>query len=84
MQNVSLIMMFSFQGPSPTDQPVSPVPLEQTPAEEESRKSISRSFKGTMASSTERRFLFKSDFLTFSHFACLFCNGHFLVFPTSL
>uniref|UniRef100_H2RUE7 Serine/threonine-protein kinase PLK n=1 Tax=Takifugu rubripes TaxID=31033 RepID=H2RUE7_TAKRU len=28
-------------------------PLEQTPAEEESRKSISRSFKGTVASSTE-------------------------------
>ncbi|XP_041848646.1 serine/threonine-protein kinase PLK3 [Melanotaenia boesemani] len=38
---------------SPTGQPVSSVPLEQTPAEEESRKSISRSFKGTMASSTE-------------------------------
>lgn len=41
------------EGTSPTDQLVSPVPLEQTPAEEESRKSISRSFKGTMASSTE-------------------------------
>ncbi|KAM4727865.1 serine/threonine-protein kinase PLK3 [Anableps anableps] len=41
------------EGPSPTGQLVSPVPLEQTPAEEESRKSISRSFKGTMASSTE-------------------------------
>lgn len=39
--------------PSPTGQLVSSVPLEQTPAEEESRKSISRSFKGTMASSTE-------------------------------
>ncbi|XP_063318619.1 serine/threonine-protein kinase PLK3 [Pelmatolapia mariae] len=38
---------------SPTGQLVSSVPLEQTPAEEESRKSISRSFKGTMASSTE-------------------------------
>ncbi|XP_035761940.1 serine/threonine-protein kinase PLK3 [Neolamprologus brichardi] len=41
------------QVPSPTGQLVSSVPLEQTPAEEESRKSISRSFKGTMASSTE-------------------------------
>uniref|UniRef100_A0A8C4DWB9 Serine/threonine-protein kinase PLK n=1 Tax=Dicentrarchus labrax TaxID=13489 RepID=A0A8C4DWB9_DICLA len=41
--------------PSPTNQLVSSVPLEQTPAEEESRKSISRSFKGTMASSTERK-----------------------------
>ncbi|XP_062259728.1 serine/threonine-protein kinase PLK3 [Platichthys flesus] len=39
--------------PSPTGQLVSSVPLEQTPAEEESRKSISRSFKGTMASSSE-------------------------------
>uniref|UniRef100_A0A7N8WNK3 Serine/threonine-protein kinase PLK n=1 Tax=Mastacembelus armatus TaxID=205130 RepID=A0A7N8WNK3_9TELE len=39
--------------PSPTGQLVSSVPLEQTPAEEESRKSISRSFKGTVASSTE-------------------------------
>ncbi|CAJ1072207.1 serine/threonine-protein kinase PLK3 [Xyrichtys novacula] len=39
--------------PSPPAQLVSSVPLEQTPAEEESRKSISRSFKGTMASSTE-------------------------------
>ncbi|XP_068197261.1 serine/threonine-protein kinase PLK3 [Antennarius striatus] len=38
---------------SPPGQLVSSVPLEQTPAEEESRKSISRSFKGTMASSTE-------------------------------
>lgn len=43
---------------SPTGQLVSSVPLEQTPAEEESRKSISRSFKGTMASSTERKFQF--------------------------
>uniref|UniRef100_A0A8C5E9E3 Serine/threonine-protein kinase PLK n=1 Tax=Gouania willdenowi TaxID=441366 RepID=A0A8C5E9E3_GOUWI len=40
---------------SPSGQLVGSVPLEQTPAEEESRKSISRSFKGTMASSTERR-----------------------------
>lgn len=39
--------------PSPTAPLVNSVPLEQTPAEEESRKSISRSFKGTMASSTE-------------------------------
>uniref|UniRef100_A0A1A7YGP7 Serine/threonine-protein kinase PLK n=1 Tax=Iconisemion striatum TaxID=60296 RepID=A0A1A7YGP7_9TELE len=39
--------------PSPSGQLVSTVPLEQTPAEEESRKSISRSFKGTMASSSE-------------------------------
>nr|XP_057922419.1 serine/threonine-protein kinase PLK3 [Doryrhamphus excisus] len=39
--------------PSPNSQLVSSVPLEQTPAEEESRKSISRSFKGTMASSSE-------------------------------
>lgn len=39
--------------PSPTAPQVSSAPLEQTPAEEESRKSISRSFKGTMASSTE-------------------------------
>ncbi|XP_061550278.1 serine/threonine-protein kinase PLK3 [Phycodurus eques] len=39
--------------PSPGGQLVSSVPLEQTPAEEESRKSISRSFKGTMASSSE-------------------------------
>ena len=43
------------QAPSPAGQLVSPVPLEQTPAEEESRKSISRSFKGTMASSSERK-----------------------------
>ncbi|XP_074544955.1 serine/threonine-protein kinase PLK3 [Halichoeres trimaculatus] len=41
------------EAPSPNGQLVSSVPLEQTPAEEESRKSISRSFKGTMASSTE-------------------------------
>ncbi|XP_034038858.1 serine/threonine-protein kinase PLK3 [Thalassophryne amazonica] len=39
--------------PSPSGHLVSSVPLEQTAAEEESRKSISRSFKGTMASSTE-------------------------------
>ncbi|XP_019965845.1 serine/threonine-protein kinase PLK3 [Paralichthys olivaceus] len=39
--------------PLPAGQLVSSVPLEQTPAEEESRKSISRSFKGTMASSSE-------------------------------
>ncbi|KAK2895294.1 serine/threonine-protein kinase PLK3 [Channa argus] len=39
--------------PSPAGQLVNSVPLEQTPAEEESRKSISRSFKGTLASSTE-------------------------------
>ncbi|XP_030259793.1 serine/threonine-protein kinase PLK3 [Sparus aurata] len=39
--------------PSPNGQLVNSAPLEQTPAEEESRKSISRSFKGTMASSTE-------------------------------
>ncbi|XP_023125317.1 serine/threonine-protein kinase PLK3 [Amphiprion ocellaris] len=39
--------------PSPNGQLAGSVPLEQTPAEEESRKSISRSFKGTMASSTE-------------------------------
>ncbi|KAM9323210.1 serine/threonine-protein kinase PLK3 [Pholidichthys leucotaenia] len=38
---------------SPADQLVNSVPLEQTQPEEESRKSISRSFKGTMASSTE-------------------------------
>lgn len=42
---------------SPTGQLVSSVPLEPTPAEEESRKSISRSFKGTMASGTERKLL---------------------------
>ncbi|XP_037538191.1 serine/threonine-protein kinase PLK3 [Nematolebias whitei] len=41
------------EAPSPSGQLVSTVPLEQTPAEEESRKSISRSFKGTMASSSE-------------------------------
>lgn len=40
---------------SPAGQLAPSAPLEQTPAEEESRKSISRSFKGTMASSTERR-----------------------------
>ncbi|XP_019727202.1 serine/threonine-protein kinase PLK3 [Hippocampus comes] len=39
--------------PTPTGQLVNSVPLEQTPAEEESRKSISRSFKGTMANSSE-------------------------------
>uniref|UniRef100_A0A3P8SGQ2 Serine/threonine-protein kinase PLK n=1 Tax=Amphiprion percula TaxID=161767 RepID=A0A3P8SGQ2_AMPPE len=39
--------------PSPNGQLAGSMPLEQTPAEEESRKSISRSFKGTMASSTE-------------------------------
>ncbi|XP_074507343.1 serine/threonine-protein kinase PLK3 [Sebastes fasciatus] len=39
--------------PSPIGQVVSSVPLEPTPAEEESRKSISRSFKGTTASSSE-------------------------------
>lgn len=38
----------------PTTQLANPAPLEQTPAEEESRKSISRSFKGTVASSSER------------------------------
>ncbi|XP_051943243.1 serine/threonine-protein kinase PLK3 [Hippocampus zosterae] len=38
---------------TPTAQLLNSVPLEQTPAEEESRKSISRSFKGTMASSSE-------------------------------
>lgn len=52
------ISVVVVQVPSPTGQLVSSVPLEQTPAEEESRKSMSRSFKGTMASSTERRFLF--------------------------
>ncbi|KAM8839176.1 serine/threonine-protein kinase PLK3 isoform 2-T2 [Synchiropus picturatus] len=36
-----------------TSPPVSSVPLEQTPAEEESKKSLSRSFKGTVASSSE-------------------------------
>lgn len=39
----------------PTAQLANSAPLEQTPAEEESRKSISRSFKGTVASSTERK-----------------------------
>uniref|UniRef100_H3DCR5 Serine/threonine-protein kinase PLK n=1 Tax=Tetraodon nigroviridis TaxID=99883 RepID=H3DCR5_TETNG len=38
---------------SPAGQMANSAPQEQTPAEEESRKSISRSFKGTMASSTE-------------------------------
>ncbi|XP_030219799.1 serine/threonine-protein kinase PLK3 [Gadus morhua] len=38
---------------SPAGQLVSSLPLEPTPAEEESRKSVSRSFKGTMASSAE-------------------------------
>lgn len=52
---VELMFTFCPQVPSPTGQLVSSVPLEQTPAEEESRKSISRSFKGTMASSTERK-----------------------------
>lgn len=46
----------AVQVPSPNGQLVSSVPLEQTPAEEESRKSLSRSFKGTMASSTEREY----------------------------
>ncbi|XP_040026910.1 serine/threonine-protein kinase PLK3 [Gasterosteus aculeatus] len=39
--------------PPPMAPVVGSAPLEQTPAEEESRKSISRSFKGTTASSTE-------------------------------
>uniref|UniRef100_A0A8D3CPD1 Serine/threonine-protein kinase PLK3 n=1 Tax=Scophthalmus maximus TaxID=52904 RepID=A0A8D3CPD1_SCOMX len=55
-----ILCLFAAQVASPTGQLVSPVPLEQTPAEEESRKSISRSFKGTMASSTERKFLYWS------------------------
>ncbi|KAM9789157.1 serine/threonine-protein kinase PLK3 [Neosynchiropus ocellatus] len=41
------------EAPYLTSPPVSSVPLEQTPAEEESRKSLSRSFKGTVASSSE-------------------------------
>uniref|UniRef100_A0A8D3EAE2 Serine/threonine-protein kinase PLK3 n=1 Tax=Scophthalmus maximus TaxID=52904 RepID=A0A8D3EAE2_SCOMX len=56
-----ILCLFAAQVASPTGQLVSPVPLEQTPAEEESRKSISRSFKGTMASSTERKFLYWSQ-----------------------
>lgn len=61
------ISVVVVQVPSPTGQLVSSVPLEQTPAEEESRKSMSRSFKGTMASSTERRFLFFwKAFISFS------------------
>lgn len=56
---------------SPTGQLVSSVPLEQTPAEEESRKSISRSFKGTMASSTERKFLF----VIYEHTFGVCCGG---------
>lgn len=39
--------------PAPLGPLVGSVPLEPTPAEEESRKSMSRSFKATMASSTE-------------------------------
>ncbi|XP_010778534.1 serine/threonine-protein kinase PLK3 [Notothenia coriiceps] len=39
--------------PCPIGHVVSPLPLEPTPAEEESRKSLSNSFKGTTASSTE-------------------------------
>lgn len=47
--------LFVIQVPSPAAPQVGSAPLEPTPAEEESRKSISRSFKGTMASSTERK-----------------------------
>uniref|UniRef100_A0A6Q2ZJS8 Serine/threonine-protein kinase PLK n=1 Tax=Esox lucius TaxID=8010 RepID=A0A6Q2ZJS8_ESOLU len=58
--NQNLIHHFLFQAPSPTVcQQVSSGPLD-TPAEEESGKSAtSRSFKGTVASSTERKSLFR-------------------------
>lgn len=51
----NLNSLFVAQVPSPAAPQVGSAPLEPTPAEEESRKSISRSFKGTMASSTERK-----------------------------
>uniref|UniRef100_A0A672J0V0 Serine/threonine-protein kinase PLK n=1 Tax=Salarias fasciatus TaxID=181472 RepID=A0A672J0V0_SALFA len=44
----SINRQISYKTVGPSDL-VSSVPLEQTPAEEESRKSISRSFKGTMS-----------------------------------
>ena len=52
---LSTRIVFVCQVASPAGQLVSSLPLEPTPAEEESRKSVSRSFKGTMASSAERR-----------------------------
>ncbi|KAJ3594317.1 hypothetical protein NHX12_003624 [Muraenolepis orangiensis] len=52
-RQISYKTVEAHEVPSPTGQLVSSVPLEPTPAEEESRKSVSRSFKGTMASSTE-------------------------------
>lgn len=61
--SLSLLHLLSSvvsQVASPAGQLANSAPLEQTPAEEESRKSISRSFKGTMASSTERRKPFSS------------------------
>ncbi|KAM6948604.1 serine/threonine-protein kinase PLK3 [Aplochiton taeniatus] len=54
--SISRQMSYKTVGPnevtSPTGQLISSGPMD-TPAEEESRKSISRSFKGTVASSTE-------------------------------
>lgn len=69
----SSLSLAAAQVPSPAGQQVNSVPLEQTPAEEESRKSISRSFKGTMASSTERRqYLFLLNRCISLHFLFLF------------
>lgn len=74
---LTLISLVAAQVPSPTGQLVNSVPLEQTPAEEESRKSISRSFKGTMASSTERRMLILFILLYFLFYFFLWVD----VFP---
>ncbi|XP_077580434.1 serine/threonine-protein kinase PLK3 [Stigmatopora nigra] len=52
-RQINYKMVGANEVPAPTGQLVSSVPLEPTPAEEESRKSISRSFKGTLASSSE-------------------------------
>lgn len=60
------------QVPSPNGQLVNSAPLEQTPAEEESRKSISRSFKGTMASSTERKGPPPSRLISFFFYVLVF------------
>lgn len=69
------------QVPSPAAPLVNSAPLEQTPAEEESRKSISRSFKGTMASSTERK---ETDTPPPLFFSLTFCFSYDSLYDRSL
>lgn len=81
---LNVLPLAAPQVPSPTGQLVNSAPLEQTPAEEESRKSISRSFKGTMASSTERMIPIPISYLVSPFVSCDLRFNVVLVFLSSV